>query len=242
MQDDPEFSRLRFKTAEGTQIILDDANERIYISTSVGRTWLEMDKDGHINVFGANSISVRSGADLNFFADGDINLEAVGGINMKADTNNIMMTSQTDIQIQANGDILAAACGIFDIDSEDTIHLTSKNDTNIHANAALMLLSNNDTSIKANGSIKFQGTDSISAKGGTIVIGGSSIDLNGGGSIKASAGTIDLNSGGADSPDDAETAEDATCPDQASSPTVVPNFEPWTRPESDAERNPNWNP
>src|ERR1035437_2796747 len=43
-QDIDEFCRTRWKTTEGTQIIMDDTNERIYISTARGRNWMEIDE------------------------------------------------------------------------------------------------------------------------------------------------------------------------------------------------------
>jgi hypothetical protein len=84
MQDNPQNGRLRIKTAEGHQIIFDDANERIYVSTSRGKSWIEMDVDGHIHMYGAASISVTSGADLNFSAKGNVNFDAGGNVNIAA--------------------------------------------------------------------------------------------------------------------------------------------------------------
>lgn len=75
-QDNPATGRLRLKTADGHQIIFDDANERIYISTSHGKTWVEMDKDGHIHMYGAASVSVSAGEDINFNAAGNFNVAA----------------------------------------------------------------------------------------------------------------------------------------------------------------------
>lgn len=83
-QDNPTNSRLRIKSADGHQVIFDDANERIYISTSKGNSWVEMDKDGHIHMYGAASVSVSAGADINFSAAGDFNVVAGGDINLGA--------------------------------------------------------------------------------------------------------------------------------------------------------------
>lgn len=83
-QDNPENSRLRIKSADGHQAIFDDANERIYVSTSEGKTWVELDKDGHIHIFGAASVSVSAGADINFNAGGDFNVVAGGDVNLGA--------------------------------------------------------------------------------------------------------------------------------------------------------------
>jgi Type VI secretion system/phage-baseplate injector OB domain len=84
MQDDPKFARVRIKTAEGHQVILDDANERIYISAAGGRTWVELDVDGHIHMYGAESISMSSGADFNIQALGNVNIKSGKNVNISS--------------------------------------------------------------------------------------------------------------------------------------------------------------
>jgi len=83
-QDNPSNARVRIKSADGHQVIFDDANERIYISTAKGNTWFEMDSDGHVHMYGAASVSVSAGADFNVSAAGDINMIATGDVNIGA--------------------------------------------------------------------------------------------------------------------------------------------------------------
>lgn len=83
-QDNPATGRLRLKTADGHQIIFDDANERIYMSTSKGKSWVEMDADGHIHMYGAASVSVSAGEDINFSAVGNVNIAAGKNVNIAA--------------------------------------------------------------------------------------------------------------------------------------------------------------
>lgn len=83
-QDNPETGRARLKTAAGHQIILDDANERIYVSTARGASWIEMDQDGRIHVYGADSISISTGGNFNVTAVGSLNLNAGGDVNIQA--------------------------------------------------------------------------------------------------------------------------------------------------------------
>lgn len=224
MQDDPKHSRLRMKTAEGHQVIFDDANERIYVSTSVGNTWVELDKDGHVHIYGSKSISMRAGEDINLFADRNINMEANEGVNIKANTKDIRLSAQENIQAKANKSILMSACDIFDMSSETTLKITSLSDMDILSKGALKASATNTLDIKA---------------GGKGVIHTNDLGINGGKSIKMSASRIDLNGPNAGT---AATAEEASCPDLAESPSIVPGFEPWTRPESEMTRNPNWKP
>ena len=116
-QDHPFTSRVRVKTAEGNQIIFDDVNERIYVSTAAGKTWVELDKDGHIHMYGADSVSVSSGGDINMSAKGKINLAAGKDINLAAGgalkgsaCDGVHLVGKTvNIESSSTFDILAAA-------------------------------------------------------------------------------------------------------------------------------------
>ena len=119
-QDNPATSRVRIKTAAGHQIILDDANERIYISTAKGASWIELDQDGRIHVYATDSLSISTG--------GDFNVSAVGSINMNAGK---------DVNIQAGGAMQLAACVVANL-SGAGVNLESSAGFNILAAANLM--------------------------------------------------------------------------------------------------------
>lgn len=120
MQDNPENGRLRLKTAAGHQVILDDANERIYVSTSRGETWIELDQDGRVHVYAGDSISMTTG--------GDFNVSATGNINMQAGKN---------VNVQAGGEMRLAACGSAHL-SGNGVNLESQAGFNILAAANLI--------------------------------------------------------------------------------------------------------
>jgi hypothetical protein len=157
-QDDPKRSRFRIKTAEGHQVIFDDANERIYISTAKGKSWVEMDQDGHINIFGSDSISVRSGKDINFFADRDINLEADRAVNIKANNGDIRLNTTKSFQVNAGESIVQSACGIFDINSEKSLKITAAMGLDVRAGTGLKLTGDSTVDIKAGSMIRESAT------------------------------------------------------------------------------------
>lgn len=129
MQDNPATARVRIKTAEGAQVILDDANERIYVSTAKGKSWLEMDQDGHVHVYAAESYSVTTGGDFNVSAKGNINLHAGGNLNLAAVGHgrlsacaDISLNADTSVNIQSGSQMnLLAGASIIQTGSE--IHL-----------------------------------------------------------------------------------------------------------------------
>ena len=157
MQDDPKFSRLRLKTAEGHQVILDDANERIYVSTSKGASWIEMDADGHVQIFGGSSLSMRAGVDINLFADGNINLEAGKSVNIKANKGDILTSASGNFGIKANGNIQASACGIFDLDCEKSLKITAAQGLDVYAGQTLQVTAASTMNLKGGSAINLGG-------------------------------------------------------------------------------------
>lgn len=174
MQDNPKFSRLRLKTAEGHQVIFDDANERIYISTAKGKSWLELDQDGHVHIFSAQSISMRAGVDMNFFADRDINFEAHRSFHVKANTGDIRFNTAKSLHINTKEKVMISACMDIDVSSEKNIKITSLESTH--------LLSKKMTRISAKEGIDING-------GKHIIESANVIHLNGPNATQAAAAT-----------------------------------------------------
>lgn len=161
-QDDPTTARLRLKTANGAQIILDDANERIYVSTAGGKAWIELDQDGHVHVFASESMSVRSGKDLNLVADGNVNVEAGQAVNVKARGGDIRLSTSKSLQLSATADIYATAC--------NALHFMGENDAFVSAGNSLHLKGGKAANLQGN---------STNIKGSTIKQTAGRIDLNG---------------------------------------------------------------
>jgi hypothetical protein len=126
LQDNP---KVRIKTAEGHQVIFDDANERIYVSTSRGRSWFEMDVDGHVHVYGAESISMSAGADFNIQAKGSVNISAGKDINIGA-SGSLRASACSDLSLTGSGVNLTSTAGFNILASGDLIQTGS----NIHLN------------------------------------------------------------------------------------------------------------
>lgn len=81
--DDRAFnSRIRIRSATGHQIIMDDTNERIYMSTNEGASWIELDSNGNIDVFAERRVSVHAEKDINFTTDESFRVKAKKGIYM----------------------------------------------------------------------------------------------------------------------------------------------------------------
>jgi hypothetical protein len=114
MQDNAQTGRVRIKTSEGHQVIFDDANERIYISTAKGRTWLELDQDGHVHMYATESVSVYAGEDINLTAQRDINMQAGRSVNINA-TKNFDVTACQQVNITGDNGVRLSSHDRFDI-------------------------------------------------------------------------------------------------------------------------------
>lgn len=80
---------IRLRTRSGAQLLLHNTEGLVYITNTDGTSWIEFSKDGKIDIYAKDSVSVRTEADFNFVADRDVNIEAGRNINLTAlGTNN----------------------------------------------------------------------------------------------------------------------------------------------------------
>ena len=100
MHDIDEYCRMRIKTTEGTQIILDDTNERIYISTARGRNWIELDEgSGKIYFYTTSKFNVHSENDLNLYSSENINIVAKKRINIKSEERAVKIQAFRNVEV-----------------------------------------------------------------------------------------------------------------------------------------------
>lgn len=119
MDDQLGSEHITLMTKSGGKIIIDETHELIYIINKPGTAWVQLDKDGNVDIFGAKNISMRAQGDMNIRADGDINIEAGKNVNVKAandatDDGEIVGEGLGDggdvtIEANANVEVLASA-------------------------------------------------------------------------------------------------------------------------------------
>jgi GH24 family phage-related lysozyme (muramidase) len=85
IMDDAEGSEyVQLTTKSGAQININETNGFVYLINRDGTAWVQMDKDGNVDIFGAKNISMRAQQDVNIRADRNVNIEAGQNIYMKA--------------------------------------------------------------------------------------------------------------------------------------------------------------
>jgi hypothetical protein len=75
---------IRLRTAGGHQILMNDAEEVIYIANSTGTAWMEFTAEGKMHFYAESDVNIRTGSNFNLHSDNDINMHAERNINMHA--------------------------------------------------------------------------------------------------------------------------------------------------------------
>jgi len=110
---------IRIKTRGGAQVLMDDTTGTVFINNHAANAYIEMDKDGRIDVYSQEGISIHTEGDYNLHAGGNINMQADQGVNIKSTGTGIKIESTIDnidiysaaninLQADANGNVLIA--------------------------------------------------------------------------------------------------------------------------------------
>lgn len=202
MDDRQENCRIRIRTVGGHQIIFDDTNERIYISTAKGENWIELDEDGNIDMYTSNKLNVRAEKGINFTTDKDFRVYAKTGIHL---------ISEADVRVQS---------------ATDT-HLKVGQNLRVHAGQTLYLQADQAIHGKAGDSLFLESSSELNIRSGSELklAGGSSVDVNAGGNFQVTAPEIHFNGPTAAMAGSAESASE----EKAKFTSRVPAHEPWAR-------------
>lgn len=245
MDDRPHRCRTRIRTTTGHQILLDDTNERIYISTSKGNNWVEMDTEGNIDIFSSLKVSVHAASDINLTA-GNPDTGAKGDVRILADnihltareqirassSESIHIYSQTDVRIKSNSAMKLESGSTLDMLSSSAMKITSNSTMDINSSAALTISTTDSFSLLSS-SLNIQSLSSLDINAGASLSlqSGAILGILGGGSVLITGPTIHMNGPPAPPANTSNPADTASSADQISSNLVsrIPLHEPWPR-------------
>lgn len=157
MDDRQENCRIRFRTTSGHQILLDDTNERIYISTAQGNNWIEIDQAGNIDIFTTNKVNVRAQKDINFTSDETIRMHAKKGIHMYTD-DEFRIHTKKDVHIRAEKN--------FRQHVTENTYIQTDQSTHVKTNQTMFVETGQDVHIKANQHVIAQAIQNVNIKSG----------------------------------------------------------------------------
>jgi uncharacterized protein (DUF2345 family) len=202
MDDRPENARIRLRTGTGHQIILDDTNERIYISTVEGNNWIEMDQSGNVDIYAARRVSIHAAMDVNITTEqtfrvyaaqgihmtsgGEVRITAANDMHLKTDGGDMQVYAANNINVQSGYDISVNSSGTLNLMSGyDTnvksggyLNLQSTSDTNINSGAELNLQSKSDTNIKSSADVNIESSTDMNISSGAALNLQSTTDTN----------------------------------------------------------------
>jgi hypothetical protein len=88
--------QIRMTTASGSCLVLDGANDFVYVINSTGTGWIELGAGGEINAYASGSMNMRTEKDFNIRADKNINIEAGENIHMHSVKGDTKINSGSD--------------------------------------------------------------------------------------------------------------------------------------------------
>jgi len=93
---------VRIRTALGHQILMSDDGQTLMILHSNGQSYIELGKEGTVDVYSTNSVNVRTQGDLNLHADNNVNIHATKDLNIQAE--NIHVNSEKEYKQRVGSD------------------------------------------------------------------------------------------------------------------------------------------
>jgi hypothetical protein len=131
---------VRLRTSGGHMIMMNDSGQNLFIIHSNGQSWIEMNKEGAIDIYSTNSFNVRTQGDINFHADRDININAGRNLNISAQTAKLESTQNFSIRSGAN---FYNYSGIsYTVKSESYMSLQSSGTANFSSSADAYISAN----------------------------------------------------------------------------------------------------
>ena len=132
-----EDTLMRFRTSSGHTIMMNDSEQALFIIHANGQTWVELGKEGTIDMYATNSVNIRTEGDLNLHADRDLNLHAAKNLRMYAD--NIMMEADTNTTIRSGANFAQQTVGTHTVKATGDLSLASSGAASLAASGAAYL-------------------------------------------------------------------------------------------------------
>jgi hypothetical protein len=136
---------VRIRTALGHQILLSDSGQCLHIIHANGQSWIELGKEGTIDMYSTNSVNIRTQGDLNLHADNNININAAKELSIQAES--IKINSEKNIAIKSGADFSGYAMGKYTFKVDGAMAMSSGGEGS-YASASTMFV--NGTKVNLN--------------------------------------------------------------------------------------------
>lgn len=115
---------IRLRTARGHQILMSDDSQTLMILHSNGQSYIELGKEGTVDVYSTNSINFRTQGDFNIHADRNVNIHAMKEFNVQAE--NLKIYSDKESTFRSLTSIRFNTLQNFSVKAEMAMSLESK--------------------------------------------------------------------------------------------------------------------
>lgn len=93
---------VRIRTSLGHQILMSDDGQTLMLLHSNGQSYIELGKEGTVDIYSTNSINLRTQGDLNLHADNNVNIHAAKDLNIHGE--NIHIDCEKDFKHNVGAD------------------------------------------------------------------------------------------------------------------------------------------
>jgi hypothetical protein len=121
----------RIRTAAGHMIMMNDSIQSLFIIHANGQSYIELGKEGTIDMYASNSVNIRTQGDLNLHADNNININAAKDLNIAAE--NIHLESSKETTQFAGTTFKQQTKGNHTVKVDAAMSLASKGDGSLAA-------------------------------------------------------------------------------------------------------------
>ena len=221
LDDNLGSRQIRIRSAQGSQLLLDDTSGMVYLINRDGNVWMEFASSGEVFMYAENDINMRTKRNFNLRADNNVNIEAGQNVNIKAakDHDGAAYVSegegaggQVNIESKADTHILSNE-NLFTTTVEGEMHFNSAGSLYNTTGAAIY---NKVTS------------DIVNDSGGKVTTKSAGVQvLEAGGNIVEKAPKVLMNSGGpgAETADPAESATPIITDTHPDNPSAAPAYD-----------------
>ncbi len=141
---------LRLRTSTGHMIMMNDSAQTLFIIHANGQSYIELGKEGTIDMYSTNSVNIRTQGDLNLHADNNININAAKNLNIAAE--NIKIESEKETTQFAG----------------TTFKQQTKSNHTVKVDGSLSMASKGDAGLTSGGTAYIKGNPNVNLNTGEI--------------------------------------------------------------------------
>lgn len=124
---------IRLRSSLGHQILMSDNGQTLFIVHANGQSYVELGKEGTVDIYSTNSFNVRTQGDVNLHADNNVNIHAKKVLNIRAESINV--ESEKDTSVRVGGKFQQHTISDYTSKVDGAYTTTSGGQTGINAGA-----------------------------------------------------------------------------------------------------------